>query len=892
MKKVLKIVGIVILSIFLLLIIVPLAVKDKMAGVITKQANKYLDATLSLDAVNISLLRNFPNATVTIKGVELVGKGDFAQDTLISSDRIMLTMNLASLFKGSGFDIVRVTAEGTDVKAIVLEDGRPNWDIMLPSDEQKPEEPEAEEEPSEINVKLNKLIFKDINIVYDDRQGGMYAALRDLGLTLSGDMTADHATLSLDLGIESTDFRYGGVPYLSRTRLALESDIDADMAANKYTLKENKLSVNAIQAAIDGWVQLLDPEGFDMDLSLRTGSINFKEILSLIPAVYMKDFKNLQATGNVSLGAMVKGRMVGDMLPAFTASVQVDNGTFRYPALPKGLDGIYVKASASSNGGSADNTVVDVQNFQFTLDGNPFKASAHLTTPISDPAFNVKANGKINLASVADIYPMEDTKLQGLFEADLALDGRMSYIDKGQYEKMSASGTLAVSGVELDMKDMPAVKVQKAVFGFSPRWLHLSETSLTVGRSDLKVDCKLENYVPYLMKGETIRGSLTLKSNLLDLNEFMGGEPTNEAELETPATEGSGMSAPKVPDNINFDMNVALGKVLVSNMKLDNVKGRVVVAGSKLDMKGLSFNTLGGSVTANGYYSTASGVSNPELNAAFGMNGVGFRQTFNTFVTVQKLAPIFEGLGGSFSGNLSINTRMDSLLNPRFETMNGKGTLSTKEVGLSGIGVIDKIADAVKKPELKNMKAKDIRLSLEIIKGRVHTQPFDLKMGDVNLNLSGSTGLDQTIDYKGKIKLPESTGIGKYTTLDLTIGGTFGSPKVGVDMKSMAAQATEVVKDQVLDKLGEKLGIDISDAEKQRDALIDQARKAGDKLIAEAQKQSDKLVEEAGSNPIKKAAAKAAGKALVDTAEKQAKNLVDKATQEGDKLVEKAKAKE
>lgn len=46
------------------------------------------------------------------------------------------------------------------------------------------------------------------------------------------------------------------------------------------------------------------------------------------------------------------------------------------------------------------------------------------------------------------------------------------------------------------------------------------------------------------------------------------------------------------------------------------------------------------------------------------------------------------------------------------------------------------------------------------------------------MNLSGSTGLDQTIDYSGKIKLPASAGdIAKLTTLDLKIGGTFSSPQ-------------------------------------------------------------------------------------------------------------------
>ena len=118
-------------------------------------------------------------------------------------------------------------------------------------------------------------------------------------------------------------------------------------------------------------------------------------------------------------------------------------------------------------------------------------------------------------------------------------------------------------------------------------------------------------------------------------------------------------------------------------------------------------------------------------------------------------------------------------------------------------------ADAVKQPSLKDMKVKDMTLDFTIKDGRVETKPFDIKMGDYTLNLSGSTGLDQTIDYSGKVKLPASVGnISKLMTLDLKIGGSFTSPKVSVDTKSMANQAVEAVADEAISKLGQKLGLD------------------------------------------------------------------------------------
>ena len=173
---------------------------------------------------------------------------------------------------------------------------------------------------------------------------------------------------------------------------------------------------------------------------------------------------------------------------------------------------------------------------------------------------------------------------------------------------------------------------------------------------------------------------------------------------------------------------------------------------------------------------------------------------------VKQLAPIFEGLSGTFSGNINIDALLDEQMNPILQSVSGSGKLSTKDLSLSGVKIIDQVATIVNKPDLKNIRAKDLAIEFTINNGRVATKPFDLKLGDYTMNLSGTTGLDQSIDYRGKITLPASAGnISKLGTVDMTIGGTFTSPKVGIDMESLAKQAAQKAAEQVVKGLGEKL---------------------------------------------------------------------------------------
>ena len=886
MKKALKITGIVLAALLVLLIMLPIAFKGKIKDIVIAQGNKTLNAEFYFESLNISLIRNFPQATVTIKDFNLWGVGEFAADTLVSAKRVSATVNLKSLFSDTGYDVRKVELSGIKVKAIVLADGRPNWDIMKPSANTAAVADEGSS--SDFRIKLKKLTIDNTDVIYDDRQGKVYASLENIDLTCSGDMTAAHTILKLKTEIEKLSFRNGGIAYLSNANVKAKMDIDADLDNMAFILKDNVISLNAITASIDGMFAM-PADGYDMDLTLKTEKVGFKEILSLIPAIYSNDFKNLQASGDVALAAWVKGKMTDKALPAFEASLDVTNGSFRYPSLPKSVDNIRIAASAKNPGGSADRTIVEVKPLQFTMAGNPFLATLYLATPISDPAFTVTAEGKIDLGMVKEVYPLEDMELNGLFTANLNLQGKLSNIEKEQYDQLKASGTLQVENMVVQMKDMPDVNVSKSVFTFTPQYLNLSETTVGIGLSDITADCRLENYLAFALKGETIKGRLNVRSNMLDLNELTGNDTAAK-----PEEESAPMSAFKVPENIDFDMTANLKKVLFSNMTLDNVVGAIAIRGGKLDMRNLSFNTLGGDITANGYYSTAVNPNQPDFNAGFKMNDISFSESFKTFVTIQKLAPIFENLKGSFSGDMTMETKLDSTLTPIYNTLNAEGVLTTSNLNLSGIKTLDMIADAANYPQLKSLSVKDLRVPFTVRNGRVNTSPFDIKMADMNLNLTGSTGIDQTIDYTGKLTLPPSAGIvGKLTTLDLKIGGTFTSPTVGLDTKGMAQQvisnATEMATAKALDEAGKLLGIDISDAEKQREALITQARAAGDKLVEEAQRQSDNLVAQT-NNVIAKAAAQIAGKKLVDEAKKQSDALVAKATEEGDKLVDKAKA--
>lgn len=838
MKKGLKITGIVLGVILILMLTLPFAFQGKIAGIVKTEGNKMLNAQFDFKKLNISLFRHFPQASVTLEDFYLKGTGDFANDTLIQAGEVTATINLFSLFRDSGYDISKILIEDTRLHAIVLPNGRANWDILKPDTAVTTETSATPEESSPFKVKLERFVIKNMDLTYDDRQGNRYAGIRNFNALCAGDLGSNRTTLQLEAEAEALTYKMNGIPFLSEAKISAKMDVDADLVNNKYILKENTIRLNAIQAGIDGWVALKGP-AIDMDLKLNTNDIGFKEILSLIPAIYATEFASLQTDGTAILSASANGTLQGDTVPAFSIDMQVKNAMFRYPALPAGVDQIDITANVQNPGGNLDLTTIHIQPLSFRLAENPFSLTAKIKTPISDPDFHVEAKGMLNLGMIKQVYPLGEMELNGTINANLQMAGRLSYIEQEQYDRVQASGTIGLTGMKLKVKDMPDVDIKKALLTFTPQYLQLSETTVNIGKNDLTADSRFENYIGYALKGTTLKGNLNIRSNYLNLNDFMTPSAENTSSPSGSATVSDSVSTAatgifEVPRNIDFLMDANLKQVLLDKMTFNQMNGELIVKNGKVDMKNLAMNTMGGNVTMNGYYSTAN-AKKPEMNAGFKLSGINFAQAYKELDMVQKLAPIFESLKGNFSGNINVNTDLDATMSPVLNTMQGNGSLSTHDLSLSGVKAIDQIADAIKQPSLKEMKVKDMTLDFTIKEGRVETKPFDIKLGDYALNLSGSTGLDQTIDYSGKVKLPTSAGsLAKLTTIDLKIGGSFTSPKVSIDTKSMANQAIEAVADEAISKLGEKLGLGSSSKDNKDSTKQESTDKAVEKAAEKA----------------------------------------------------------
>lgn len=879
MKKLLIALGILIVLLVAAIIVVPIVLKEPITKAVKEEANANLNATIDFKDVSISLLNSFPDLYVGVNEISVTGKGDFEGRTLLYLKTLALDVDLMSAFNGSPV-VNQITLADGLANVIVLENGKANYDIVPESEEAEAAEetPATEESAGAFNIKLKQFEISNLEIMYTDKKGGMIFSTSELDVALSGDFSADRTNLKTTVFSDNTKLSMGGISYLNGVELGLDAGVDADLANMSFVLKDNEFRINGLHLSWNGTVAMPNDEDINLDLIYAASKTEFKEMLSLVPAIYAKDFADVQASGSLELSGIVKGTYNEKNIPGFTTNLKVADAQFKYPDLPKSVDNIAIDLNVTNPGGDVDFTTIDLKQFKFQLAENPFDVRALIKTPVSDPNIDASFKGKINLTSLADAIPMEEgDKLSGTIIADAEMKGKQSDLDKGRYDKFNASGEFILTDIEYSTEAVSVpVQVKYAQFKFAPKFLELASFDAQAGKSDFKMKGKITNYLGYVLSDGVLEGNFTFNSTLIEGNELAGlstAEGTEEAPSETEETPQGGESSDEpfvIPKNLNLSLSTDIKKIVYDNMSLLNTKGQVVIRNGKADLKGLSFNTLGGTVAMNGYYDS-SNEKKPKLNYDLDAQNIVLKQAYATFGTVRKLAPIAEKTEGKASVKFNVIGSMKSGTEIDYNSLNGGGRLTSQSLKISGTEALNKVAQVVKINAFKNPEVKDVNLSFKFMDGRVHVSPFDVKIGPVSANIFGSHGFDETMDYVMATEVPTSAlggqanavinglvsqanslgakfSAGDKIKVDILIKGTFANPKITPSFggTSGGGSTTENLKAAAEAEL-----------KKQQEELERKAKEEADRLKREAEErarqEAEKLKREAEERAKKEA---------------------------------------
>nr|WP_315206540.1 AsmA-like C-terminal region-containing protein [uncultured Flavobacterium sp.] len=807
-KKVLKIIGVLIILLVVTLFAAPYLFKDQIKAKISEAINAKVDARVSFAEADLSLFKNFPNANVTLEKLVIINKAPFEGDTLISLGELNLKMSIKELFKGKNeaISIDGITSKNGLINIIFNKDGIGNYDIAL-----KEEKTAADGKSSPLSLKIQEYKIENFKFRYFDENSKIKMVID----SLNHEGTGDFASQKLDLVTKSTakvSLNMDKVNYMNNVALTLDAVLGIDLEKSKYTFKENKALINQLPLEFDGFIQMVEA-GQQYDLKFKTPTSSFKNFLGIIPAAYASSLDNVKTTGDFTVAGFAKGLYSDTTVPKFNIEIASNNASFQYPNLPKSVQNIVIDTKIINETGILNDTYVNLDKLSFKIDQDVFNAKANIRNITQNAIVDAALKGTINLANLSKAYPIKlDKPLSGILKADVTTKFDMQSVEKSQYQNINNAGTMSLSGFNYVDENGKTMNISTALVQFNPSQVNLKQLNATTGKSDISVTGVLENFYGFIFRNQELKGNFNMNSKQLAVDDFMTtGETTKVGAKKADAM--------KIPAFLNCTLTAKATTVLYDNLTLKDVSGKLIVKDEKVTLENVKTSIFGGTIGVNGAVSTKG--KTPVFNMDLKLNQVDIAQSFTQLDMLKKIAPIAGIINGKLNSSIKLNGNLDATeFTPDLKTLTGDllGQLLSTTVNSSNSTLLTALGSNLKFIDVSKINLNDLKAAVTFKDGKVNVKPFDIKYKDIKATIGGTHGFDQSMNYNLKFDVPAkylgseaNSLIAKLSAADAAklesfpinavLGGNFTNPKITTDINSAVTKLTTQLVNQQKDRL-------------------------------------------------------------------------------------------
>ncbi|MBF0586145.1 AsmA family protein [Prosthecochloris sp. N3] len=768
-------------------------IKPRVSSIIRDALDERLEATVTSGEADITLFRSFPRVAVSLNDIRVLRGDSAAVDTLGSIDRFSVSFDVLPLLRGR-LEVHSMRADRPVVNVVKDEAGNINWDMFRDSGR----DGDSSASESGFSIRLRDVSFSDAHLVYRDEALDTRVEMNGWDHRLRGDFSAGQSVLATSNNADSVRVVVGGVTWLDDVSVGFDADIEADLAEKVFGFRKNRLRINELGIVFDGRFEDAG-EGMQVDMTFAAEDVVLRDLLSLVPALYAQGFGSIEADGAVSLNGVLNGVWTESAIPSLNLDVDVTDGSFGYRDRNVPVDRIELHGTVSNPGGHPDSTVISFPEISLQLDGRPLEAGVDVKRPFSDFFLDGSLSGRVLLEDVVELYPVEGLELAGDMRMDLRVRAPLQELLEGRGNAILADGVVDVSDVRLASGQFrPSISVNQARVRLSPSAIVLESSDVVAGKSDFSLKGRLTGYSGYLFGDRDLEGSFSLASGTLVLDEF-----ENLEEEKGPLL---------LPSRVSIAMDAVVGRAVLNDMEFRDVRGGVSLKDEKISLTGMTASTLGGKVNLKGYYSSKGGT--PETWFSADASEVNVVTSYQSVPLLQKVAPVAEYSRGDVSAELDMNMMLDDAFQPVLETLTGKGSVSTTGLKVENFPPLNRLGLLLDMTLLDTIDIADVSIDFAVDDGRVSTPPFSFSLNDIEVNASGVTGFDRSLDWKLEMKVPRRyigpagrtmlsgllqklplKGLGASLPdtlmIDAAIGGTVSEPKIGLDVEKTASRMIE-----------------------------------------------------------------------------------------------------
>ena len=819
-SKILKSTGVVLLVIIALIWTAPYLFQGKINRLIKAQISKDFRARVSFSSTSISFFRHFPDISIGLDHVVISCLGEFQDDTLMLAKQFDMSCDLKSLFSGDSIRVHSIIVNEPRFHLVVNKQGHSNWNIIK-SGPDRFDHIDSSSKP--FNLDMQRYAIHKGSVDYQDRGRDVRIVIDNLEHEGSGHFSSESFTLNTKTTSDAIDFEYSGkIPYRVTVKTNIDVDFRVDKKTHTYSFNTDKVYFNDLVLHTEGFFEWINDSSYNMNIRYKAPSTKFKNLLSMLPSVYQKDFAVLESSGQVNLNGFVKGRLDEKHSPAYHTNLFVQNGYFKYPDLPAPVENIRFGLQVDNPDGSPDHLTVNVSEAHAEINHDSLGMHLLVKNLNTKPFIDFALAGKMDLSNFSKSFKLESgTRLEGMLIADVHAKGDMADMENHKKDPFEAGGDFRLENFSYTSKSFPAgIVLDQLLMEFNPKNVSVKEMKGTYLSTHMGVSGKLNNLFDFAFRNQPLNASIDLKTDELNLREWINHENgSSSAGTNTVFV---------VPDNIDFAVHAEATQFHFDNLDLQNLSANMTISDQTVHLLQVKGNGLDGDISLDGTYSTLENKENPSFALNYDVKALDVQKTFFAFNTIRKIMPVAKFISGNIDAHMSLNGSLNNDMTTDLRTLYGEGQVELITGTMKEFGPMDKLSQSLDITGLKDIPMKNVKADFSFRAGKVAVSPFLVQTGNIEMEIGGSHGFDQSVDYGISLKVPRSqlgnkgsnfvkrvveqaavkgipVKLKDAVSMNVQICGAINSPDVKEDMDAVVDHAATDLKKEIDDFVSAKL---------------------------------------------------------------------------------------
>jgi hypothetical protein len=751
LKKTVTWLGIALAALLLAAVVIAGFFQEAVGKKLITEINKQLITELTVGEFDLSLLRDFPNATATFRQVVLMGNFD---ERLLEAEEMSFHFRLLSLF-GSNVKVHSVAIRDGALNLRISRAGRPNYAVFKPS----ASEPEPEPE-SNVNLSLKKAKLENIELIYRDEKLKQEMRMNVNEAELAGEFSTKKYDLTSRATLVSDFVDLDDTRYLAGKNWGYDAKIMVDMEKGIFDFHDVKVKLEGNTFVLGGAMER--GEGYtDFDLAATTEDGDLASVIDLLPADYLRLIGDFSSRGKFEFYTEIIGRLSANERPKIEANLSLENGRLTHPKLKEPFKDVSFSATFSNGiNNSIRTSNFEVKDFKGYLNRELMTMTLNVED-LENPLIDLIADGALPVDYLYGLLgspaitggggeiEFENIQLSGYYEDMLSTN---SILD------VEMSGAIGFDDAMLKINGEKML-LDRGKLRFKDNLLSLEDLKFEGAGGEINLSGSVRNLLPVLFadslnsrdaklifEGRMTSPEIDLE-RLVHLTDIPVEEEDITPELADSLTAKGFVRRERFTDFLQGNFTAQIDDFTYGKIKGEDFNGRLEFQNSEMKINGRA-------KAMDGLFTMESSIffeKAPRLQAKIAGNKINLKKFFYQSENFGQDFITSDHLEGTLNTKILIQAFWDETGTFLTDDLHVWAGLGVQDGELKGLKLLEEFSDYAEVRDLRHVAFTDMQNWIEIENSKVTLPVMFLQNNAMNLTMSGEQTFDDKIDYAIKV---------------------------------------------------------------------------------------------------------------------------------------------